>query len=143
MNEDLVNKLYNKYGDMLTGAGTMEPISMFGIEVSDGWYQLLDCLLSQIKHYQAWRARDQEDYMPIRVTQIKEKYGSLRFYYDNGDERIYGMVSVAEAMSGYICETCGAPAKLRGGYWLYTACDAHTREEDLMSKHREDTYGPE
>lgn len=116
---------------------------MFGIEVSDGWYQLLDCLLSQIKHYQAWRARDQEDYMPIRVTQIKEKYGSLRFYYDNGDERIYGMVSVAEAMSGYICETCGAPAKLRGGYWLYTACDAHTREEDLMSKHREDTYGPE
>jgi hypothetical protein len=28
-------------------------------------------------------------------------------------------------------EECGAPGKIRGRGWYYTACDKHTREEDL------------
>jgi hypothetical protein len=35
-------------------------------------------------------------------------------------------------MSTITCETCGAPGKRRGRGWIYTACDAHTKELDLI-----------
>lgn len=73
----------------------------------------------------------------FQFTQIKEKFGGLRVYYtkyvdENTDHDAYyqGIIDMAEAMSYRICETCGKPGKLRGGYWLYTACDEHTKEQD-------------
>ena len=50
-------------------------------------------------------------YAPLiifNVAQIKEKFGTLRFYYIGGDEKIAGMVSMAESISYYTCETCGS-----------------------------------
>lgn len=67
----------------------------------------------------------------VVASQVKEKYGGLRFYYSGGDDGIDTMVSFAEMLSERTCETCGAPGKVRGGLWYYTACDAHTKEEDL------------
>jgi outer membrane protein assembly factor BamA len=64
------------------------------------------------------------------VIQVKEKYGTLRFYYDGGDEKIDGMVRMAEAMSAVTCEVCGNAGKFRGRGWYYTSCDEHAREED-------------
>ena len=43
------------------------------------------------------------------------------------------MVRMAESWAANTCETCGAPGKMRGRGWMYTACDAHTREEDLTT----------
>ena len=65
----------------------------------------------------------------VTLDQVKEKFGTLRFYYTGGDDYVRGLVSMAEAMSGVTCEQCGAPGDLRGQGWLYTACDAHTKEE--------------
>ncbi len=70
--------------------------------------------------------------MPTQVvlTQVKEKLGSLRFYYDGGHESEYirGLVSMAEQMSTVICETCGSPGKHRGGGWVRTLCDKHEEQ---------------
>ena len=41
------------------------------------------------------------------VTQVKEKLGGLKFYYDGGDEHVRSIVSFVEFISGYICETTG------------------------------------
>lgn len=62
---------------------------------------------------------------PIKITQIKEKFGGLRFYYDGGDDMIGGMVWLAESMSLNICEQCGSTenVKQRGHNWIYTACN--------------------
>lgn len=62
----------------------------------------------------------------VVATQVKEKFGTLRFYYNGGDSIIDGMVRMAESMSGVTCEKCGDVAKLRGNGWWYTACDKHT-----------------
>ena len=62
----------------------------------------------------------------VVVTQIKEKFGSLRFYYDGGDAKIDGMVDMAESWAAHTCETCGNPGvnrSIRG--WLTTLCDTH------------------
>jgi len=62
----------------------------------------------------------------VTVDQIKEKFGTLRFYYTGGDDYIDGLVSMAEAMSSVTCESCGNPGKSTGGGWIRTLCEAHT-----------------
>jgi hypothetical protein len=59
---------------------------------------------------------------------VKEKFGTLRFYYTGGDDIIDGMVQMAESMSGVTCEECGASGKTKGGGWLSTRCEAHTNK---------------
>jgi hypothetical protein len=58
----------------------------------------------------------------VTLDQIKEKFGTLRFYYTGGDDYISGMVSLAESMSGVTCEECGNPGERRGGGWVRTIC---------------------
>ena len=72
----------------------------------------------------------------VVAVQVKEKFGTLRFYYDGGDEYISGLVAMAESMSGCTCEECGAPGKQRSGGWIQTLCDEHAEaagkfEEDV------------
>ncbi len=62
---------------------------------------------------------------PVQIDQIKEKFGSLRYYYTGGDEYIAGMVDLVEELSTRICERCGKPGKIRTGGWLKTLCDEH------------------
>ena len=56
-------------------------------------------------------------------TQIKEKYGTLRVYYNGGDEYCGGIIAMAESMSAVSCEDCGVPGKMRDGGWIRTLCD--------------------
>lgn len=61
----------------------------------------------------------------VVAVQIKEKFGTLRFYYEGGDEYIHGLVSMAESMSAVTCEVCGNPGKSTDGGWIKTVCSAH------------------
>jgi hypothetical protein len=64
----------------------------------------------------------------VVATQIKEKFGTLRFYYFGGDDYCHGVESMAESMSAVTCEVCGSPGKLRNGGWIRTLCDEHAKE---------------
>ena len=64
------------------------------------------------------------------VSQVKEKFGTLRFYINGGTEEHYNYISFAESMSAHICETCGKPGKLLGRGWVYTACKEHASDGD-------------
>jgi hypothetical protein len=59
------------------------------------------------------------------LDQVKEKFGTLRFYYTGGDDYISGMVRMAESMSGVTCEECGAPGEQNDGGWIRTLCEEH------------------
>lgn len=74
----------------------------------------------------------------VVAAQVKEKFGTLRFYYDGGDDTIRGMVNMADSMSARTCETCGNPGKLHQRGWHYVACPNHTREEDLIQDGEDD-----
>jgi len=61
----------------------------------------------------------------VTLDQVKEKFGTLRFYYTGGDDYIRGMVSMAESMSGVICESCGNPSEVQNdGGWMRSICNS-------------------
>jgi hypothetical protein len=81
--------------------------------VGPGWKQLVDVCVAEAVRTNA------------RIVQVKEKFGALRFYYDNGDADLDQAVNAAETLSGFICETCGAPgiAHTHRG-WIKIRCPA-------------------
>ena len=68
----------------------------------------------------------------MQITQIKEKFGGLRFYCEGADDNIYGMIDMAEGMSVRICEVCGKPGKMTKSNtnWIHVACDEHKTWRD-------------
>lgn len=143
MRKELDESLCKKYPLIFRDRhGDLRKTAMcWGIEIGDGWHDIIDksCQLIQWHIDQRLdfnkRAAEQgstvyPEIEQVVATQIKEKFGTLRFYYTGGDDYVDGVVAMAEAMSAVTCEQCGAPGKLRGGYWLYTACEEHTEEKD-------------
>ena len=61
----------------------------------------------------------------VVAVQVKEKFGTLRFYYSGGNEYVSGLVAMAESMSGVTCEMCGTPGRLQGRGWVKTLCEQH------------------
>lgn len=66
----------------------------------------------------------------VVAEQVKEKFGTLRFYYHGGDEFVYGVLSLAEAMSGVTCEVCGNPGTRNSSGWIRTTCGDHKSENE-------------
>lgn len=102
----------------------------FLFECGDGWVDILLEAATQLNdHIQTLPDDVRQD---VVVLQVKEKYGTLRIYVSYYTEEIDNIVKEAEKKSCKTCETCGKEGKLRGSRWFYTACDKHTREEDLQ-----------
>lgn len=58
----------------------------------------------------------------VVVAQVKEKFGSLRFYIDGGDDTIDNFITMAEFMSAITCEECGAPGEMSMAGWARVRC---------------------
>lgn len=111
-----------------------EPWSMFGFECGDGWEPSIRRTAAKLEPLiRIAKETDPEGYEAgyYRTSQLKEKYGTGRWYLSGGTDEMHDLVEAWEAETENICETCGAPGVLRGQMWYYTACLEHTREEDL------------
>ena len=67
----------------------------------------------------------------FQFLQIKEKYGSLRIYYNGhpvGKTSTRDVIAKYEELSRYICGHCGKPARYITKGWIYPLC------EDCISK---------
>ena len=93
---------------------------MFEIECGAGWFGILDNLLTSIEAI----LKDSQD--TFELQQIKEKFGTLRFYADFSNDKISDLIHEAECLSRTTCEKCGSPeGKLQKttGYWYFTICN--------------------
>ena len=70
-----------------------------------------------------------------RIVQIKEKYGSLRFYYNGcrAGSRIPEIVSKYEKLSERTCIVCGNPATRITMGWVSPYCDRCCPEETFLA----------
>lgn len=88
-----------------------------------GWESLLRRCLTAIEAHLSTH-KD----VPFYLSDIKEKYGTLRFYYDGGDDAIEAIGEEAEFWSARTCDICGKPGVLCGQGWLQTRCPEHKPE---------------
>ncbi len=70
------------------------------------------------------------------ISQVKEKFGGLRFYFNPTDMNQYSKMSSIimeiEEKSLEMCEECGAPGYRRrwnGTGYMYTSCDEHEKKD--------------
>jgi hypothetical protein len=106
----------------------------------DGWYDILDTLCGAIQNYcDNVKRYDGETKQLVPVckqvvaTQVKQKFGELRFYFEGGDDAVHGMIMMAEYMSVRTCEDCGKPGKIvnTGGY-IHAACPKHAKKRNWL-----------
>jgi len=125
MKQELDALLCEKYPKMMVNRDKpmMETCMCWGFDCGDGWFNILDQLMGNIQHHIDWRNKKGEVVAQVTLDQVKEKFGTLRFYYTGGDDIIDGMVRMAESMSSVTCEECSAPAKTHGPGWIRTICE--------------------
>lgn len=123
MSPEKTKILYEKYPDLFRNR-TLPPEESnmcFGFECNDGWFNLIDALCLTITSYQKYNKVE-----PVIVEQVKEKFGSLRFYYSGGNDFIHGMVRLAEVISEKTCEVCGSAGIIQyDSNWLKCLCEEH------------------
>ena len=137
--KDYPKMFVNRHADMKTTA------MCWGFECGDGWYNIINTLCANIQSHIDWRNSTQElllkdnpynrpipnEIHQVLVDQVKEKFGTLRFYYHGGDDVVNGMVRMAESMSAVTCEVCGDYGYPSQGGWITTLCDKHHEEREF------------
>lgn len=129
MKTELQNKLFEKYPKIFRQKDLpMEDTCMcWGIECGDGWYDLINNLCFTLQ----FNTDNNNNYPQVEAVQVKEKFGSLRFYYwisNEGSERHYGNIEgricFAESLSTTICEHCGTNQNVtQTEGWISTVCE--------------------
>ena len=105
-----------------------------GIAIGAGWFDILKCACQLIQSHCDWK----KDACPqVVAEQVKEKFGTLRFYVSGGDDYTNGIIAMAEQMSGKVCEECGTPGDTGGKGWISTLCPTHRAERDAERARRD------
>lgn len=107
------------------------PYSQRGFEVSDGWFHLLKDLVTGLEEILA--SSPDEVRTKIRCSQVKEKFGGLRFYFHGPfseiQDRAGPLVTAAEDSAWKTCQECGSAGDCRSvGGWMSVLCDNHLAE---------------
>ena len=101
-----------KYG--MSAPSLMERMDILKM-VGPGWDFLLNPLITMCIEQGA------------TISQVKEKYGGLRFYIHGGNKKLHRAIEKAEEKSLTICERCGASGRAVtiGHGWAKTLCERH------------------
>ena len=119
MNEKNTKYLLAKFPDLYRQYHLpMEQSCMcFGFDCGDGWFKIIQNLSKKLNVYAIKKK------ISIQATQVKEKYGDLRYYLNYEDNVISGYVRHASKLSETTCELCGKPGTLLGGKWFKVRCE--------------------
>ncbi|MFK4448353.1 hypothetical protein ABH944_008411 [Caballeronia udeis] len=98
MSPELDHQLCTRYPETFARRHDRDAPIAFGIETCDCWFDLLDALCTSLQ----WATRQGDP--QVVADQVKEKFGGLRFYYDQAiSVRQEGMISLAEGLSQRWC----------------------------------------
>lgn len=100
--EKLLADRFPEFWDNLYGDRVVTCMA-YGFQCGDGWFQLIWNLCEEIE-----AVLKSDPVTGFKVGQVKEKFGSLRFYVDSGNTRIYHAIRQSEELSETICENCGS-----------------------------------
>ena len=128
MNRELDKKLLEKYPKLFPQNRRIQESLMpyFGFECGDGWYVLIESVCFYLQN-----ETDQNNAPQPEIIQVKEKFGELRIYADNTNERQQNIIDFAEILSGRTCEECGKMKTgiMRTDGWMKAVCDECLNKE--------------
>lgn len=114
MHIKLENYLKEKFPKLYTQCGQNEPFTLYGFECSDGWFRIILWMSRYVQSYidqqNEYALKYPDKYQPVdqlKIVQVKEKFATLRIYTEGGNDRISGIISFVEYISGFICEKSG------------------------------------
>ena len=116
MNKEQMDEFLQSIGGLKNGIYTdREPITdAYYFEVEQGWYPLIKDLITDLINL-GWNKE---------ITQVKEKWGGLRFYINDGSDEVFNRIHKAEKESLTICEITGKVGELRTDIpWFRTLSD--------------------
>jgi len=96
----------------------------YNFSIGEGWYKIVYDLTEAINNINK----------NVKVLQVKEKFGELRFYISIPNEEavneIYVLIRKAMGESSKTCEFCGTKKNIttEGKFWIKTLCNK-CREE--------------
>ncbi|MCK1606347.1 hypothetical protein IVB02_34395 [Bradyrhizobium sp. 166] len=120
-------ELIGTYPDLFHPPADNPGVAQAYPECGEGWCDLLDRLCVRI------RAAVQADGGTFKFTQVKEKFATIRIYWDgrlspDAAALVEEAIALAEARSACTCEECGELGRLyQSGNWLMTRCAAHAK----------------
>jgi len=123
-----IEQLLNKYPKIFQDyEGNPGKVNYTGIP--QGWIPILDIMCGSIQNHidnsSRWDKDLQRFTNPTQVvcTQMKEKFGGLRFYTNGHDDIVEGMITMAEYMCDQVCEDCGSKEDLGvTSGWIRNLC---------------------
>jgi hypothetical protein len=99
------------FADVLTGtesgAESVSPLTDWGVECGIGWYKLVERLCVDLEAMIV--ALPKNERVTYRASQVKQKFGTLRFYMEKETETMTKRIGAAENESMNVCELCGRP----------------------------------
>lgn len=118
--------LYRSYGK----EKTEHPFARWSFMCGDGWFDLLKRLSAKIEAelQTALAAGTRKQDLP-QASEIKEKFGLLRFHVSKQPAHWREWIYEAERESGRTCEICGAPGSLHLGAGVKTVCEACAKRD--------------
>jgi len=95
------------------------PANICNYDYPKGWNKLIEDLI-----------KDLDELDPnYTISQIKEKFGGLRFYVHDATTDHYMLINKAEGKSLFICQVCGKEGRTQNkNGWLMTVCNEHSIE---------------
>jgi hypothetical protein len=135
MNNELKEKLYQKYPEIFADKdkSARESCMYWGIACPDGWYTIIEKLCAQLQH-----DTNINNYPQVVAEQVKEKFGTMRFYYrleytensktcnfkDFREGFIAGMIASSESRCSEICAICGSNQSIKSKKgWVQYLCE--------------------
>ena len=125
-NDDRFKSFQNKYPNLF------KEYPRSGFYLPNGWDHLVHNLCSLVEDHITRLPEEIREH--VQCAQVKEKFGTLRFYMEQDTPYIRGVIELAELMSYDICETCGKPGKIRKGGWVQVLCNKHYKEKQKLAK---------
>ena len=119
MNQTLTEQLVKDFPTVFKDVGGDPRVTCmaWGLEVGDGWYDIIRELSAQLEP------------LGVSAAQVKEKFGTLRFYVTEGwTEEVQQLINRAERKSSHTCEVCGERGEIMGRGWLKVRCEKHEQQ---------------
>lgn len=122
MRDELELQLFAKYPKIFKQKDLpmTQTCMCWGLECGDGWFDIIDTLCSKIQAYVDTTGTPQ-----VEATQVKEKYGTLRFYTNIYDDEIEKYIEEATNQTLHVCERCGSREGVKATQgWISYLCIA-------------------